>query len=208
MSKRKPKIYENPGFDSTIYVTPQQIADTANTFREVVNSLNNGYLDVHDVRRNVIYTNATLAIELYFKAFLVKRISAPYDFTIINNQATKAEFDDENRITNWHSRLDLLEEHKTHNLKMLFIALSDTLKQRVTQEVLQTCNTIQTATDLLQFLDTIRNYFVDKRYEFQEFIYGVPKDSNIIYTLIPVLNAIGKVLSNPPDVPFSELTEL
>ncbi|WP_250133754.1 hypothetical protein ABXY35_08335 [Citrobacter freundii] len=128
MSKRKSKIYENPGLDSTIFVEPQQIANTANAFREVVNSLNNGYLDVHDVRRNVLYTNATLAIELYFKAFLVKRIPAPYDFTIENGQATKAEFDDENRVTNWHSRLDLLEEHKTHNLKKLFNALSDTQK--------------------------------------------------------------------------------
>ncbi|HCR4044389.1 TPA: hypothetical protein OOF41_002584 [Citrobacter freundii] len=208
MSKRKSKIYENPGLDSTIFVEPQQIANTANAFREVVNSLNNGYLDVHDVRRNVLYTNATLAIELYFKAFLVKRIPAPYDFTIENGQATKAEFDDEKRVTNWHSRLDLLEEHKTHNLKKLFNALSDTQKKCVTQEILQTCNTIQTATDLLQFLDTIRNYFVDKRYEFQEFIYGVPKDSNIIYTLIPVLNAIGKVLANPPNAPFPDMNLL
>ncbi|MFS3464773.1 hypothetical protein ACK6SV_12330 [Citrobacter freundii] len=139
---------------------------------------------------------------------MVKRIPAPYDFTIENGQATKAEFDDENRVTNWHSRLDLLEEHKTHNLKKLFNALSDTQKKCVTQEILQTCNTIQTATDLLQFLDTIRNYFVDKRYEFQEFIYGVPKDSNIIYTLIPVLNAIGKVLANPPNAPFPDMTLL
>ena len=106
------------------------------------------------------------------------------------------------------SYLDLLEEHKTHNLKKLFNALSDTQKKCVTQEILQTCNTIQTATDLLQFLDTIRNYFVDKRYEFQEFIYGVPKDSNMIYTLIPVLNAIGKVLANPPNAPFPDMTLL
>ncbi|MFS3464298.1 hypothetical protein ACK6SV_09870 [Citrobacter freundii] len=46
MSKRKSKIYENPGLDSTIFVEPQQIANTANAFREVVNSLNNGYLDL------------------------------------------------------------------------------------------------------------------------------------------------------------------
>ena len=76
------------------------------------------------------------AIELYFKAFLVKRVPAPYDFTIENGQATKAEFDDENRATNWHSRLDLLEEHKTHNLKKLFNALSDTQKKCVTREFL------------------------------------------------------------------------
>jgi hypothetical protein len=46
--------------------------------------------DVHDVQTECPIQR-TLAIELYFKAFLVKRIPAPYDFTIENGQATKAE---------------------------------------------------------------------------------------------------------------------
>lgn len=203
----KQKIYENPGFDSTVYVLPQQIADTANAFREVANNLAKGHLDAHDVRRNVIYTNATLAIELYFKSYLVKRIAEPFDFTIENGQVTEADYADENRVTLLHSRLEIPKEYQKHNLQLLFNALSDEVKERVTQEVLLTSNSIKNTADLMKFLDTIKYYFVDKRYEFQEFIYGVPKDSNTIYVLIPVLNAIGKVLANPPDVPFTEKTQ-
>lgn len=207
MSKRKQKEYENPGFDSTIYVFPQQISDTANAFSEVATSLAKGPLDAHDVKRNVIYTNAAFAIELYFKAFLVKRISAPFDFTIENGQVDKAEFDDENRVTMWHSRLVVPREYQKHNLNLLFNALSDELKERVTQEVLQATNSIKTPTDLLKFFNDIKNYFVDKRYEFQDFISGVPKDSHIIHVLIPVLNAIGNALANPPDAPIAEFTQ-
>lgn len=207
MAKSKQKEYENPGFDSTIYVEPQQITDTANAFREVATNLAKGPLDAHDVKRNVIYTNAAFAIELYLKAFLVKRISAPFDCRVENGQVVKSESDNENRVTIWHSRLVVPDEYRQHNLKFLFNALSDELKERVTQEVLQASNAIKNYTDLLAFLDVIKDYFVDKRYEFQEFILGVPKDTHVIHVLIPVLNAIGKALANPPDVPLSEFVQ-
>ncbi|HAK5377454.1 TPA: hypothetical protein H1V70_004905 [Salmonella enterica] len=204
MSKRKQKEYENPGLDSTIYVLPQQIADTANAFREIAISLSKDHLDAHDVRWNVIYTNAVFAIELYFKSFLVERVSAPFDFPVKNREGFQAEFDDENRATIWHTRLDVPEKYQTHNLRLLFNALSDELKERVMQEVLQESATIKTQADLLEFFNVVKNYFVDKRYEFQNFIFGVPKDSHIIYILIPVLNAISKALATPPDVPIPE----
>ncbi|EJC8215847.1 MULTISPECIES: hypothetical protein [Enterobacteriaceae] len=204
MSKRKQKEYENPGFDSTIYVFPQQIADTANAFREIAISLSKGHLDAHDVKRNVIYTNAAFAIELYFKSFLVKRVSAPFDCVVENGEVFQAEFDDENRVTVWHSRLVVPEEYQKHNLQLLFNALSDELKERVMQEVLQVSTSIKTPADLLEFFNVVKNYFVDKRYEFQDFIFGVPKNSHVIYVLIPVLNAIGKALATPPDVPITE----
>lgn len=204
MSKRKQKEYENPGFDSTIYVFPQQIADTANAFREIAISLSKGHLDAHDVKRNVIYTNAAFAIELYFKSFLVKRVSAPFDGVVENGEVFQAKFDDENRVTVWHSRLVVPEEYQNHNLQLLFNALSDELKERVMQEVLQVSTSIKTPADLLEFFNVVKNYFVDKRYEFQDFIFGVPKNSHVIYVLIPVLNAIGKALATPPDVPITE----
>ncbi|EMW29973.1 hypothetical protein [Escherichia coli] len=204
MSKRKQKEYENPGLDSTIYVLPQQIADTANAFRETAISLSKDHLDAHDVRRNVIYTNAVFAIELYFKSFLVERVSAPFDFSVKNRELSQAEFDDEHSATFWHTRLEVPEKYQTHNLQLLFNALSDELKERVMQEVLQESTTIKTQADLLKFFNVVKNYFVDKRYEFQNFIFGVPKDSHIIYVLIPVLNAISKALATPPDVPIPE----
>lgn len=200
MSKRKQREYENPGSNSTIYVLPQQIADTANAFREVAVSLSKGYIDAHDVKRNVIYTNASFAIELYFKSFLVKRVSAPYDCVVENNQLLQAKCDDENRVTFWHTRLIVPEKYQNHNLQLLFNALGDKPKERVMQEVLQANISIKTPEDLLKFFNVIKNYFVDKRYEFQDFIFGVPEDSNVIYVLIPVLNAIGKALATPPDV--------
>ncbi|ARB84887.1 MULTISPECIES: hypothetical protein [Yersinia] len=208
MSKRKQKEYENPGFDSTIYVFPQQIADTANAFREIAVSLAKVPLDAHDVKRNVIYTNAAFAIELYFKAFLVKRVSAPFDCIIENDQVVQAEFDDENRVTLWHSRLVVPEEYQKHNLQLLFNALGDELKERVTQEVLQASSSINTPIELLEFFNDIKSYFVDKRYEFQDFIFGVPKDSHVIHVLIPVLNAIGKALAEPPDMPIPEFMQV
>lgn len=204
MSKRKQKEYENPGLDLTIYVLPQQIADTANAFRETAISLSKDHLDAHDVRRNVIYTNAVFAIELYFKSFLVERVSAPFDFSVKNREISQAEFDDEHIVTSWHTRLEVPEKYQTHNLQLLFNALSDELKERVMQEVLQESTTIKTQADLLKFFNVVKNYFVDKRYEFQNFIFGVPKDSHIIYVLIPVLNAISKALATPPDVPIPE----
>lgn len=207
MAKRKQKEYKNPGFDSTVYVLPQQITDTANAFREIAVSLARGHLEAHDVKRNVVYTNAVFAIELYFKAFLVKRVSAPFDFINENGQFVESSFDDENRITIWHSRLDVPEKYQTHNLQLLFNALGDELKKRVIQEVLKASNSIKTQEELLEFFNDIKNYFVDKRYEFQDFIFGVPKDSHVIYVLIPVLNAIGKALANPPDVPIPEFIQ-
>lgn len=207
MSKRKQKEYENPGFDSTVYVHPQQIADTANAFREIAISLSKGYLDLHDVKRSVIYTNAAFAIELYFKSFLVKRVSAPFDCVVKNGQVFQAEIDDENRVTIWHSRLVVPEEYQKHNLQFLFNALSDELKERVMQEVLQVSASFKTMADLLEFFGVVKSYFVDKRYEFQDFIFGVPKDSNVIYLLIPVLNAIGKALATPPDAPIPEFMQ-
>lgn len=208
MSRRKQKEYKNPGFDSTIYVLPQQIADTANAFREIAISLAKDHLDAHDVKRNVIYTNAAFAIELYFKAFLVKRISAPFDCTIEDGQGVQTEVDDENCITIWHSRLVVPDEYQKHNLQLLFNALNDELKELVTQEILLASKSIKTPAELLEFFNDIKNYFVDKRYEFQDFIFGVPKDSYAIHVLIPVLNAIGKALANPPDVPIPEFMQV
>lgn len=201
------KKFENPGFDSTIYVSPQQIADTAYAFSEVAISLAKGPLDAHDVKRNVIFTNAAFAIELYFKAFLVKRVSAPFDFIVKNGQVEEAEINEENRVTVWHSRLMVPKEYQKHDLHLLFNALSDELKECVMQEVLQISHSIKTPTDLQEFFKDIKSFFVDKRYEFQYFIHGVPKDSHVIHVLIPVLKAIGKALANPPDVPFTELIE-
>ena len=43
------------------------------------------------------------------------------------------------------------------------------------QEVLQVSTSIKTPADLLEFFNVVKNYFVDKRYEFQDFIFGVPK---------------------------------
>ncbi|EKF7110660.1 hypothetical protein OZ488_003938 [Escherichia coli] len=201
------KKFENPGFDSTIYVSPQHIADTAKAFSEVAISLAKEPLDTHDVKRNVIFTNATFAIELYFKAFFVKRVSAPFDFIVKNGQVEQTDYKEENRVTMWHSRLEVPKEYQKHDLHFLFNALSDELKERVMQEVLLESHSIKTPTDLQKFFKDINCFFVDKRYEFQYFIYGVPSDSHVIHVLIPVLKAIGKALANPPDVSFSEFTE-
>ncbi|WP_272567629.1 hypothetical protein [Providencia sp. PROV255] len=139
---------------------------------------------------------------------MVERISAPFDFVIKNGQVVQSEFNEENRLTMWHSRLDVPEKYKIHNLQLLFNALDDELKMRVTQEISQVTNSIKTQEELLEFFSKIKNYFVDKRYGFQDFILGVPKDSHIIHVLIPVLNAISKALANPPDVPFSEFGQV
>ncbi|RXN73436.1 hypothetical protein D0Z62_06370 [Providencia rettgeri] len=196
--------FENPGFDSTIYVYPQQIADIAYAFSEVAISLAKGPLDAYGDKRNVIFTNAAFAIELYFKAFFVKRVSAPFHFIVKNGQYEEAEFNRENRVTMWHSRLTVPKEYQKHDLHWLFNALSDELKGRIMQEVRQISLSIKTPTDLQKFFKDIKNLFVDKRYEFQYFIYGVPRDSHVIHVLIPVLKAIGKALANPPDVPFTK----
>ncbi len=72
--KRKPP---NPGLNSTIWIDKRYITDMATAFSDCAEQLANGWHDPHDARINAIYTNAVLALELYFKSRLVKRVFDP-----------------------------------------------------------------------------------------------------------------------------------
>ncbi|MCW6615617.1 hypothetical protein [Yersinia ruckeri] len=200
-NKRKKFIPKNPELDSSVYIEPQRIADTARVFSDVAIELAQNRLDTHDVKLNVIYTNATLAIELYFKAFLVERVSAPYDLKGGKGEA-KA---DELCVTFLHSRLELPEEYESHSLDFLYTKLCQKLKNQLVHEVIENTS-IKSADELESFIFKIKGYFVSKRYEYERFILGVPADSDVIYTLIPLLKCIRKVFANPPDVPFKEFS--
>ncbi|EKN4689605.1 hypothetical protein ABF236_003398 [Yersinia ruckeri] len=193
-NKRKKFIPKNPESDSSVYIEPQRIADTARVFSDVAIELSQNRLDTHDVELNVIYTNATLAIELYFKAFLVERVSAPYDLK-----------GGDGEVTYWHSRLELPEEYESHSLDFLYTKLCPKLKNQLVIEVVENTS-IKSADELESFIFKIKGYFVSKRYEYERFILGVPADSNVIYTLIPLLKCIRKVFANPPDVAFKEFS--
>lgn len=201
-NKRKKYIPKNPELDSSVYIEPQRIADTARVFSDVAIELAQNRLDTHDVKLNVIYTNAALAIELYFKAFLVERVAAPYDF--IGSDVEKKEAND-SCVTFWHSRLELPEDYESHSLDFLYQKLCPKLKNQLVHEVVENTS-IKSADELESFIFKIKGYFVSKRYEYERFILGVPADSDVIYTLIPLLECIRKVFANPPDVPFKEFS--
>ncbi|MDZ3993331.1 hypothetical protein PspTeo4_24792 [Pseudomonas sp. Teo4] len=95
-----------------------------------------------------------------------------------------------------HSRLEVKEGFKSHKLSELYQHLSEDTRARILTAVSTETSKIQTQEDMQEFLQTINDFFVNKRYHFEEFITGVESDKKYIYTLVPVLNGVKSALAD------------
>ncbi|HGH4675502.1 TPA: hypothetical protein ACJIWR_000126 [Enterobacter bugandensis] len=196
--KRKPP---NPGLNSTIWIDNKYITDMATAFSDCAEQLADGWHDPHDARTNAIYTNAVLALELYFKSRLVTREFDP-TYTRVTNDAQmvitteddyyNTEERDYTVVAHMHSRLVVPEKFKTHNIFDLFIALKDSDKEIILERIKEETKNISDMDSLKNFIEEIKNYFVSKRYAFEFFLEAIPKDSNYIYTVMPILRGVRK----------------
>ncbi|ELY2669299.1 hypothetical protein SMZ63_002479 [Cronobacter sakazakii] len=196
--KRKPP---NPGLNSTIWIDKRYITDMATAFSDCAEQLANGWHDPHDARINAIYTNAVLALELYFKSRLVKRVFDPTYMRISedNQMIITTEEDyynteerDYSVVAQMHSRLVVPKKMQTHDVFELFIALPDSEKEIILEHVKEETKNISDMDSLNKFIESIKDYFVSKRYAFESFLEAIPKDSNYIYTVMPILRGVRK----------------
>jgi hypothetical protein len=190
----------NPGLSSTIWIEPTYISDMASSFSEIAISLSQKWVDPHSVETNVIYTNALLALELFFKSQLVVRKNDP---AYVDVSSDTPQLTDEESYYNanssvvaiHHSRLIVPQQYRTHDVEKLFSYLSSNIKEIIITEVVKETRRINNEPELVIFLGKIKNFFVDKRYDFEFFKEAVPKDSNYIHTLIPVLKGVKRAIS-------------
>ncbi len=173
----------------------------ATAFSDCAEQLANGWHDPHDARINAIYTNAVLALELYFKSRLVKRVFDPTYMRISedNQMIITTEEDyynteerDYSVVAQMHSRLVVPKKMQTHDVFELFIALPDSEKEIILEHVKEETKNISDMDSLNKFIESIKNYFVSKRYAFESFLEAIPKDSNYIYTVMPILRGVRK----------------
>ncbi|MBF7995170.1 MULTISPECIES: hypothetical protein [Rahnella] len=197
----KPKTPPNPGVSSTLWIGPEYILDMAATFSDVAINLADGWVDPLDPKKNVIYTNAVLALELYFKALLVERMTDPAYVKISEGnefiEVTEEEYLDpeEAIVAIHHSRLVVPKEHQTHDIHALYLSLNEDTRKKIVAEIAELNRSIASEEVLLEFLSKIKNYFVSKRYAFEFYQEAVPVDSNYLFSLIPVLKGVRKALS-------------
>lgn len=201
MGKKNRTPFPNPGSASTIWIGPDYITDMATAFSDCAELLAKGWHDPLDAKTNAIYTNAVLALELYFKSRLVERVEDPAYMKITPDQQFEPTTEDdyyseEDRhyivVAQRHSRLVVPQEHKTHNVLQLFNALSQGDKDIIFKNIQAEMNRSFDMDDLVMFIESIKDYFVSKRYAFENFIEAVPSDSNYIYTVIPILRGVKK----------------
>lgn len=209
MAKSSTKKLENPGLTSTMWIEPQYIADMAKSFSDVALGLTISMTNPHDVQWNTFYTNAVFAIELYFKAYLVKRFADPAYFDPDNGEIK--EITEEEQWTHsgvtvsfGHSILAVPADKQSHDVRELFDLLPNGIKEQVVNEVTKETPLIKNIDELRGFLSEISGFFVKKRYNYEYYIESVPKDSNCVYRLLPVLSAISKALAHPPPIHYQD----
>lgn len=197
----KPKKPSNPGISSTLWIGPEYILGMAAAFSDVAIKLADGWVDPLDPKKNVIYTNAVLALELYFKARLVEREFAPTYIKFDENreaiEVTEEEYLNpiEAIVAIHHSRLVVPKIHQTHDVHALYCSLSEDIRKKIVSEIAELNPMIANEDKLLEFLSKIKEFFVSKRYAFELFQEAAPEDSNYLFSLIPVLNGVRKALS-------------
>lgn len=190
--------HPNPGLKSTIWIDNSYISDMAHGFAEVALKMATSLgSDPHQPKRNVVYTNAILAIELYFKSkFAIRAIDPAHAFmsderTMSLGTAEQIDSGDAN-IAIMHARLEMPKGKWTHNIHKLFNLLDEEFKGIILNNIKEEASSIKSMKELEDFIFEIKDYFVTKRYAFEFFIEAVPPDANYIYDLIPVLRGIMK----------------
>lgn len=193
-----PKEQANPGLTNTIWIDRSYISDMAHGFSEaaltMAETLGN---DPHEPKRNVVYTNSLLAIELYFKSVLVIRKFEPAHAFVIDESTialgSKEQVENgEANIHIMHSTLQMPSGKWTHDIHTLFKELDEKLKIALLNNIINETTLIKDMNGLEDFIIKIKEYFVRKRYAFNYFIEAVPPDANYMYVLIPVLRGIRK----------------
>ncbi|AUY33345.1 hypothetical protein [Pseudomonas sp. PONIH3] len=201
MPKPKKRQRENPGFESTILIDPKDIIESASAFGDVAISLSHQLNPYGDPRLNVVFTNGAFALELYFKSQLVERIFEPA-FIEMTAEGESVITEEQylsgapNVAVFHHSRLEVKEGFKSHKLSILYQHLSEDTRARILTAVSTETSKIQTQKDMQEFLETINDFFVNKRYHFEEFITDIESDKKYIYTLVPVLNGVKSALAD------------
>lgn len=190
--------HPNPGLKETIWIDNSYISDMAHGFSQMaLNMAATLGNDPHEPKRNVVYTNALLAIELYFKSVIAVRVIDPAH-AIMNDNQTLSLGDEEQiesgiaNIALMHSRLKMPDGRKTHDIHVLFNALKEDFKKAILTNVMRETPLIKDMQCLDDFILKIKGYFVTKRYAFEFFQEAVPPDANYMFTLIPVIKGISK----------------
>ncbi|VVQ23341.1 hypothetical protein PS925_05295 [Pseudomonas fluorescens] len=202
MAKSKTRKPINPGFESTIWIDQSHVVESASAFADVAIALSSELSPHGDPKLNVIFTNGSLALELFFKSQLIERIVEPafVEMTPEGERITTEEHYINQELPNFvvaihHSRLKVKEGCKSHELVKLYECLDQDTQVNILRSISNETLKIQTKADLLDFLSVINNFFVDKRYHFEGFINGVESDRVHLYTLLPVLKGVKSALA-------------
>ncbi|RMN29890.1 hypothetical protein ALQ61_03398 [Pseudomonas coronafaciens pv. zizaniae] len=201
MPKSKNLHRANPGFESTIWIDHTHIIESASAFGDVAIALSQQLNPYDDPRLNVLFTNSALALELYFKSQLVERGFDPAFIEMTDDDAivtTKEQYlnDSPGIVTILHSRLEVKKEFSSHELLKLYQHLNQDTQNRILSAVSDETAKIQTQDEMLEFLETINNFFEEKRYHFESFLTGIESDKKYIHTLIPVMKGVNSALAN------------
>lgn len=203
MARSKDRKPVNPGVESTILIDHREIIESASAFGDVAISMSNDLSPYDDPKLNVIFTNGALALELYFKSQLIERIIAPVhveitpDGEVVTTEEKPPNPNPQtNEITIFHSRLQIKDGCKTHELAKLYRNLSQDTKNSILKAVANETSEIQTDSEMLEFLAIINEFFVIKRYHFEAFLTGVESDRRHLYTLLPVLKGVRSALAD------------
>lgn len=201
MPKSKNLQRANPGFESTIWIDHTHIIESASAFGDVAIALSQQLNPYDDPRLNVLFTNGALALELYFKSQLVERGFDPAFIEMTDDDAivtTKEQYlnDSPGIVTILHSRLEVKKEFSSHELVKLYQHLNQDTQNRILSAVSDETAKIQTQDEMLEFLETINNFFEEKRYHFESFLTGIESDKKYIHTLIPVMKGVNSALAN------------
>lgn len=190
--------HPNPGLKETIWIDNNYISEMAHGFSQMaLNMAATLENDPHEPKRNVVYTNALLAIELYFKSKIAVRVFDPAH-AIINDNQTLSLGDEEQiesgiaNIAIMHSRVVMPDGRKTHDIHVLFNALEDDFKKSILTNVMNETPLIKDMKALDDFILKVKGYFVTKRYAFEFFQEAVPPDADYMLILIPVIKGISK----------------
>ncbi|MFZ3282924.1 hypothetical protein [Pseudomonas sp.] len=207
MKKSKINKPENPGFESTIWINESDIVESASAFGDVALNMSHTLSPYGDSRLNVIFTNGALALELFFKSQLVDRVFEPAYIEIESQSVTTEERywsqTTPSIVAVHHSRLQVPAKFRTHELAKLFEFIDTKTQSNILASVSKETQKIQTKDHMMEFLLSINNFFIDKRYGFEGFITGVDADIRHLYTLIPVLRGVKSALSDSKtELPF------
>ncbi len=201
MPKSKSRQRANPGFESTIWIDHTHIIESASAFGDVAIALSQQLNPYDDPRLNVLFTNGALALELYFKSQLVERVFDPAfvemtDDGVIVTTEERYLNGTPSVVAIHHSRLEVKNEFRSHELAKLYQYLNQGTQTSILNAISDETDLIQTQDEMLEFLETINNFFIEKRYHFESFLTGIESDKKYIYTLIPVLKGVKSALAN------------